>query len=173
MVSRLHISRGTLVRWLIGAVVVAMGICVGWTPWCLRRFQAALAVQDVGRAETWLNRADWLPRSAGERAFLRARLSRQLGRPEAFAASIERALQQGYPVERLEREDLLRRAQAGDLAPLEAQVGSLLIQGEDLPAICEAYVAGFRWIMLLSAGLALLSALGAWLMIDGKKNAGD
>ena len=33
----------------------------------------------------------------------------------------------------------------------------------------ESFVAGFRRIMLLSAGLALLSALGAWLMIDGKK----
>ncbi len=31
-----------------------------------------------------------------------------------------------------------------------------------------AYVAGFRWVMLLSAGLALLSALGAWMLIDGK-----
>ena len=38
-------------------------------------------------------------------------------------------------------------------------------------AIGEAYVAGFRWIMLLSAALALLSALGAWLMIDGKRNS--
>jgi EmrB/QacA subfamily drug resistance transporter len=35
-------------------------------------------------------------------------------------------------------------------------------------AVGESFVAGFRWIMLLSAGLALLSALGAWLMIDGK-----
>ena len=36
-------------------------------------------------------------------------------------------------------------------------------------AVGESYVAGFRRIMLLSAGLALMSALGAWLMIDGKK----
>ncbi|HEY5930669.1 MAG TPA: MFS transporter, partial [Burkholderiales bacterium] len=35
-------------------------------------------------------------------------------------------------------------------------------------AIGMAYIAGFRWVMLLSAGLALLSALGAWLLIDGK-----
>jgi hypothetical protein len=35
-------------------------------------------------------------------------------------------------------------------------------------AVGESFVAGFRWIMLLSAGLALLSSLGAWLMIDGK-----
>ncbi|MBS0339236.1 MAG: MFS transporter [Proteobacteria bacterium] len=37
--------------------------------------------------------------------------------------------------------------------------------------IRAAYVSGFRWIMLASAGLALLSALSAWLMI-GKADAG-
>ncbi len=35
-------------------------------------------------------------------------------------------------------------------------------------AIGSAFVAGFRWVMWLSAGLALLSALCAWLLIDGK-----
>jgi EmrB/QacA subfamily drug resistance transporter len=35
-------------------------------------------------------------------------------------------------------------------------------------AVGESYVAGFRWIMLLSAGLALMSALAAWMMIGGK-----
>ncbi|HSI60522.1 MAG TPA: DHA2 family efflux MFS transporter permease subunit [Ideonella sp.] len=36
-------------------------------------------------------------------------------------------------------------------------------------AIGEAFVAGFRWVMGLSAGLALLSALSASLLIDGKR----
>ncbi|HSV61450.1 MAG TPA: MFS transporter [Variovorax sp.] len=35
--------------------------------------------------------------------------------------------------------------------------------------IHAAYVAGFRWIMLASAALALLSALSAWLWIDRAK----
>ncbi len=35
-------------------------------------------------------------------------------------------------------------------------------------AVGESFVAGFRWIMLLNAGLALMSALGAWMLIDGK-----
>jgi EmrB/QacA subfamily drug resistance transporter len=35
-------------------------------------------------------------------------------------------------------------------------------------AVGESFVAGFRWIMLLSAGLALLSALAAWLLIESK-----
>ncbi|MET0718593.1 MAG: MFS transporter, partial [Pseudoxanthomonas sp.] len=35
-------------------------------------------------------------------------------------------------------------------------------------AVGMSYVTGFRWVMLLSAGLALLSALVAWRLIDGK-----
>ena len=31
-----------------------------------------------------------------------------------------------------------------------------------------AFVSGFRWVMIISAALALLSAISAWLMIDGK-----
>ena len=38
-------------------------------------------------------------------------------------------------------------------------------------AIGEAFVSGFRWVMLLCAALALLSALSAWFMIDGKRRA--
>ena len=34
--------------------------------------------------------------------------------------------------------------------------------------IGESFVYGFRWVMLLSAILALASALSAWLMIDGR-----
>jgi EmrB/QacA subfamily drug resistance transporter len=40
-------------------------------------------------------------------------------------------------------------------------------------AVGESFVAGFRWVMLLSAGLALMSALAAWLLIDGKPPATD
>jgi len=41
-------------------------------------------------------------------------------------------------------------------------------------AIGAAFVSGFRWVMLLSAGLALLSAVSAWRMIDaGGDGGGD
>lgn len=36
-------------------------------------------------------------------------------------------------------------------------------------AIGMSFVAGFRWVMLLSAALALLSALSAWIFIRGKQ----
>jgi hypothetical protein len=35
-------------------------------------------------------------------------------------------------------------------------------------AIGDAFVAGFRRVMLLSAALAMLSALAAWMLIDGR-----
>lgn len=38
-------------------------------------------------------------------------------------------------------------------------------------AIGHSFVAGFRWVMLLSAALALLSALSAWLLISDKAQA--
>ena len=37
-------------------------------------------------------------------------------------------------------------------------------------AIAEAFVAGFRWVMLISAALALASAAIAWLLIGGARD---
>jgi len=39
-------------------------------------------------------------------------------------------------------------------------------------AVNNAFVNGFRWVMLFSASLALLSAISAWLLISGKALAG-
>jgi EmrB/QacA subfamily drug resistance transporter len=39
-------------------------------------------------------------------------------------------------------------------------------------AVAESFVAGFRWVMLLGSGLALLSAASAWWMIRGRPAAG-
>jgi EmrB/QacA subfamily drug resistance transporter len=38
-------------------------------------------------------------------------------------------------------------------------------------SINESFLAGFRWVMIVSAGLALLSAMSAWAMIEGKTRA--
>lgn len=38
-------------------------------------------------------------------------------------------------------------------------------------AVDESFVAGFRRVVGVAAGLALLSALSAWLLIDGKKSS--
>ena len=48
-----------------------------------------------------------------------------------------------------------------------ANLGELEVEGS------EAFVAGFRRVMLACAVLALLSALGSWLLIGGKPEAPD
>src|SRR5215467_14634538 len=37
-------------------------------------------------------------------------------------------------------------------------------------SIDESFLSGFRWVMVISAGLALFSAVSAWAMIDGKSS---
>jgi len=39
-------------------------------------------------------------------------------------------------------------------------------------SIDESFLSGFRWVMVISAGLALLSAVSAWSMIAGKPSKG-
>ena len=60
-------------------------------------------------------------------------------------------------------------AQRSRLTQIEAPSGLDSDQRELLKlSIDESFVAGFRWVMLVSAGLALLSAVSAWAMIEGK-----
>jgi MFS family permease len=42
-------------------------------------------------------------------------------------------------------------------------------------SIDESFLSGFRWVMVISGGLAVLSAFSAWIMIEGKsrKSAND
>jgi Flp pilus assembly protein TadD len=137
-----NVNRWRLLRLLFSISLLAAVGVIAWVPLCLQRATRALALQDLGGAEAWLDRADIVPWSAGERAFLRARWCRQLGRTAEFAKSLRKARLAGYAQEPLQREILLSRAQAGELGPLEEQLSDLLIAGNDLSAICEAYVAG-------------------------------
>lgn len=62
------------------------------------------------------------------------------------------------------------RDQRGKLAAIEAPAAATPQQQAALKsAVGAAYVAGFRWVMWLSALLALGSALSAWLMIGGRR----
>jgi len=38
-------------------------------------------------------------------------------------------------------------------------------------AIGLAFISGFRWVMIISSACALLSALSAWFLIDGKRGS--
>jgi tetratricopeptide (TPR) repeat protein len=79
-----------------------------------------------------------------ETAFLKARVYRKLGRPEATRDSLLRAFELGFEKERLEREQWLMMAQLGQLREAEPHLGEMLIDPRgDSREICEAYVNGF------------------------------
>jgi hypothetical protein len=40
-------------------------------------------------------------------------------------------------------------------------------------AIADAFVTGFRWIMLISAALAAASAASAWVLIGNARDRAD
>ncbi len=59
--------------------------------------------------------------------------------------------------------------QSGRLAGIEIPRGvSAGVQASIKQAVNESFIAAFRTVMLISAGLAIVSALISWLMISGK-----
>ena len=87
-----------------------------------------------------------------------------------MAWTFDSALQRGLESVGAKREIVAFFAGQSDKlagAPIPANVG-----GADAGAlrrvVSEAFVSGFRRVMWVSAGLALLGALTAWLMIEGK-----
>lgn len=61
---------------------------------------------------------------------------------ESFLAAIEQARKSGLSESTIHRELLLAEAQTGRLADLERELPDLLLRGEDLEEVCEAFVAG-------------------------------
>jgi len=60
--------------------------------------------------------------------------------------------------------------QRNRLTQIEAPKGLNSNQQQVLKrSIDESFLSGFRWVMAISAGLALLSAFSAWGMIEGKR----
>jgi EmrB/QacA subfamily drug resistance transporter len=59
--------------------------------------------------------------------------------------------------------------QRNRLTQIEPPSGITIAQQQILRrSIDESFLSGFRWVMCISAGLALFSAISAWSMIEGK-----
>jgi EmrB/QacA subfamily drug resistance transporter len=58
-----------------------------------------------------------------------------------------------------------RQKLAGIVIPAQVSYQDTLVLKR---AIGLSFVSGFRWVMIISAALALLSAISAWFLIDGK-----
>src|SRR5688500_11951419 len=104
--------------WLLAIGVITAGAlyasgALGLIP----RHQARTAL-DAHDPETALAHLVWARRlgpPTGEIEFLRARAHRKLGQLEAVPRDLRRALDLGHPRSAIHREELLARAQAGDL----------------------------------------------------------
>jgi MFS family permease len=84
-----------------------------------------------------------------------------------FNVSLDQRLQTlGVSVETKQALDQQRSKLAAAEIPRDADSATQRILKQ---AIDEAFVNGFRRVTLVCAGLALLSALSAWLLIEGKK----
>jgi EmrB/QacA subfamily drug resistance transporter len=86
---------------------------------------------------------------------------------QTFNASLDRRLNAlSVPAETRQAIDGQRIKLAGAMIPdmVEAETRTKLKQ-----AISDSFLDGFRRVMMIAAGLAILSSLASWLMIDGKK----
>jgi tetratricopeptide (TPR) repeat protein len=104
----------------------------------------ALADRRPEQALEWLSVVDRLAVEDAEAEFLRARAFRKQGELGKTRDALLRAAKLGYPVKRLEREQWLALAQAGQMREAEPHLPALLTDpGDDAAEICEAYVTGF------------------------------
>lgn len=85
-----------------------------------------------------------------------------------FNASLDRALAQAkLPQAVVQAIESQRDRLAAIELPPQIDAASRLVANE---AIANAFVSGFRWIMVISAFCCLLSAVAAWLMIESRKS---
>lgn len=144
-----------------GVLLLALAVGIFWGPRCLARLALwqgdnAVRSHDWRSAELWFGRACSFHPLGGESAFAWARLNRRLGRFDVMSEALQDAADAGTAPQTIEREVWLAEAQSGRMQNLDARLGDLLIAGEDLPAICEAYVLGCLLNYRLDDALRLL-----------------
>lgn len=92
----------------------------------------------------WLQWCERLDPADAEAEFLRGRACRKLGQLNLLRDHLARAFKLGFPVGRLEREQILAQAQAGQLSEAEPHFSRLLTDPQDDgQEICEAFVHGY------------------------------
>jgi MFS family permease len=89
-----------------------------------------------------------------------------LAMAQVFGAKLETGLERDVPAP--VRQQVL--SQHAKLAAIEVPQKLPAAQRDSVKeAIAQSFVAGFRCVMLVAAALALLSAVAAWISIEGKK----
>jgi len=124
-------------------LVFSLVLVVWFAPqFWLWRAECQISALDWDGALQSLKWSTWGLKTQGRTDFLRARMHRKMGDLEAMATALHAANRAGFPPVRLEREVWLAEAQRGNLGPIEPHLPGLLVAGQDLPELCEAYALG-------------------------------
>ena len=156
------------IRWR-QVVLLVTCICLfagGWC-WYVRRpawaAQEALRIGNDAEAEKLLEVAGkrWPQQAAwrAENEFLRARLARHRGELREMQKHLLAARDGGYDLQKLEREQILTKAQLGEMRGAERELATLLNDPQgDEQEICNAFVQGYLQIQQYEAARQLLSS---------------
>lgn len=146
-------------RWRLPAALALLVVLVWMAlPFgALHQARQALAQRHFQSARAWLDWAEGWSGTTAESAFLRARAYRREGDLTRCREWLVKAREAGNPIERLEREQTLLLAQIGELKGIEPTIAKLLQSSdEDLPEVCEAFVAGLLLHFRHSEALLIL-----------------
>src|SRR5262245_1614348 len=140
--------RRRLLVWIVLTAGVAVIAGSTWrgaaTTWQVKRGEAALARGDAETALDCFLAAEVLNPRDARIEFLLARTYRRLGKSADIAAKLQAARDCGFSLERLEREWILVKAQAGLMSEAEPHLHRLLTNpGDDGQEICSAFASGY------------------------------
>lgn len=133
-------------RWSV--VVLVAVLSVGWLSglpswWIRQSVVSAIARRNYVSAWDRVKLASRLEPNNPETEFLIARLERKRGNLDQVRRHLQRAAARGLDSDRVHREELLIRAQTGQLAGIISELDQLLINHSDDGAeICDAYANG-------------------------------
>jgi tetratricopeptide (TPR) repeat protein len=154
------VSRAKRRVWIGSAVVLFAAVGSAW--WfgpalCVGRAEAALVAQEWPAVEAWTARARAWASKDPRVVMWSARVARKLGRYAEMDRCLDEARLLGVPGRRLEVERWLAESESGNIVNLRRELGDLLLKGEDLPAVCEAFARGCVATYRLDDALSVLS----------------
>ena len=119
----------------------------------------AIARHDLEAAKSWLQWSQQFSARDAERLLLAARIARREGDMPQMSRNLARASMWGGSADRVERERVLGRAQAGELDGIEPQINRWLTRGgHEAAEISNAYANGLAANSRFEAALRVLNA---------------
>ena len=145
----LVMSKSVVTRWFVRGTLLVVGLlAVGWfsgllTWWMHQQALTAYSHRDYSVAWDWTQRSLRLAGDHPETEFLISRIERKRGHLDLAGKHLYRSATLGVERDRIRREELLIRAQQGDIAGSIKDLYQMLSRySEDGAEICDATVNG-------------------------------